>query len=284
MTDDVSLDPRLHPYRSDLAAESLRGIVFAPRYAMGEPVQITASHLPLRAAPRADAPLQTEGLFGETLALYESREGWGWVQLDRDRYVGYLPLEGVSRKIVAPTHKISALRTYLYPAPDIKTPPLGQLSLNAQIAVTDEQGPFLALADGGFLYAAHAAPLDATEDDFVAVAERFAGTPYLWGGRTSLGLDCSGLVQLALEAAGIEAPRDTDMQAASLGTPIDAEREPLARGDLVFWPGHVGIMSAPDRLLHANAHHMAVAEEDFVQACRRIAAAGHTVSQIKRMA
>ena len=195
-------DPRRHPYRADLAAEHLRGLVEAPRYAKGEPRQVSAPSLPLRREPRFDATLDTEALLGETVILYHESEGWAWVQLDRDGYVGYLPSEGLTRDLAAPTHRIAVLRSYVYPEPDGKTPPLALLSLNARVTVSGTDGRFLALAGGGYVFAPHAAPVGKTEPDFVAVAEAFLGTPYLWGGRTSIGLDCSGLVQLALRSCG----------------------------------------------------------------------------------
>ncbi|MEG6508463.1 NlpC/P60 family protein [Methyloligella sp. 2.7D] len=282
---ETTPDPRITPYREDLASEALRGIVEAPRYTEGTRVQVTASHLPLRRAPRADAPLETETLFGETLTLFDSREGWGWVQLDYDGYVGYLPTEGISAEVVPPTHRIKALRSYVYPEPNIKTPPLAQLSMNAQVSAkgdAGENGEFLSLSGGGFLFAGHAETLAEHEEDFVAVATRFLGTPYFWGGRTSLGLDCSGLVQLALQSAGTKAPRDTDLQMAALGETV-GEGAPLSRGDLVFWRGHVGIMTSPETLLHANAHHMAVAAEPLEQAKARIAETGEPILAVKRL-
>ena len=202
MIDTALPDPRRHAYRGDLAAEPLRGLVEARRFVKGEPRQVSAPSLPLRREPRFDARLDTEVLLGETATVYDESEGWAWVQLSRDGYVGYVPSEGLTRRLVTPTHRIAALRSYVYPEPDGKTPPLALLSLNARIACERAEGKFLALAGGGYVFAAHAAPIGATEPDFVAVAEAFLGTPYLWGGRTSIGLDCSGLVQLALEAAG----------------------------------------------------------------------------------
>jgi cell wall-associated NlpC family hydrolase len=236
----------------------------------------------LRREPRFDATLDTEALRGEIVTVYDESEGWAWVQLSRDGYVGYVPGEGLTWALVAPTHRISALRTYVYPEPDGKTPPLALLSLNAGIAAPRKQGKFLALEGGGFVVASHAAPVGTAEPDFVAVAEAFVGTPYLWGGRTSIGTDCSGLVQLALEAAGHASPRDADMQAQELGRVIDPKGA-LRRGDLVFWEGHVGIMTSGKDFLHANAFHMAVAAEPFAQAKRRIKAAGYEVSCVRRL-
>jgi cell wall-associated NlpC family hydrolase len=269
---ESALDRRLNAYRDDLAAESLRGRVEAPRYAEGKLRQVHAPALPVRREPRFDAGLDTEALFGETLLVFDEAEGWAWVQLSRDGYVGYAPSDGLSASIVPPTHRVSALRTYLFPSPDIKSPPLALLSMNAAFSAQGEQGRFLALPSGGFLAAAHTRRLDEPSEDFVAVALCFVGTPYLWGGRTSVGLDCSGLVQIACEAAGISCPRDADMQAAALGSRIDWQKETLARGDLVFWEGHVGIMASATELVHASAYQMAVVVEPLAEARARISA------------
>jgi cell wall-associated NlpC family hydrolase len=267
-------DPRRHVYRVGLAAESLRGQVEAPRYVAGVRRQIEAPALPLRREPRFDATLDTEALFGETLTLFDESEGWAWVQLERDGYVGYMPSEGLAATVTAPTHKIAALRTYVYPSPDFKTPPLTLLSLNALVSVAGEEGRFLALKDGGFVIAEHARKLDEHARDFVDVALAFRGTPYLWGGRTSLGVDCSGLVQLASEAAGLPCPRDADMQAKEVGSPLEWRGgAQLRRGDLVFWDGHVGIMTSAHDLVHASAYQMVVVEEPLAEAKERIAAA-----------
>jgi cell wall-associated NlpC family hydrolase len=275
-------DPRRCAYRADLAAEELRGVVEAPRYVRGAPRQIAAPSLPLRREPRFDSLLETEALLGETVMLFDEREGWAWVQLTRDGYVGYMPSEGLTRNLGVPTHRIRALRTYVYPEPDGKTPPLSLLSLNALVTVADSRGRFLELADGGYVFAEHLVPIDKFARDFVEVAEAFIGTPYLWGGRTSVGLDCSGLVQLALEAAGRSAPRDADLQEAELGRPL-RKGERLRRGDLVFWEGHVGIMTSGMDLLHANAFHMAVEREPFTKAKRRIREAGFAVTSVRRL-
>jgi len=285
MSASAPLDPRFNAYREDLADAALREKVTAVHFVEGKPGQITAASAPLRRAPRFDAPLDTEALRGETLTIFEENEGWAWVQLDRDRYVGYLPTEALSKTLREVTHRVTALRTYVFPAPDIKAPPLDLLSMNAGVAVTGERDQFLELDDGGFLFAGHAAPVDRHAPDFIDVAGRFVGTPYLWGGRTSIGLDCSGLVQLSLEAVGIAAPRDTDIQEAALGEALSEPTNPgLVRpGDLIFWKGHVGIVNHGGELLHANAHHMATVAEPLGQAVKRIAEAGNTITSIKRL-
>jgi len=278
-------DPRLTPARPDLAAEFLRGKVEAARYAAGEAFRVVAPIAPLRRAPDSEAPLDSEALYGEAVVVYEARGDWRWVQLARDGYVGYLPAAALG-PARAPTHRIAALRTHAYPAPTIKRPPRFALSLGALVDVARFDGDFAVTADGLFLCAKHLAPIDAREPDFVAVAERFLETPYLWGGRTSDGVDCSGLAQTALTAAGIPAPRDSDMQEAALGEPLphsDALAD-LQRGDLVFWKGHVGVMRDGATLLHANGWAMKVASEPLAQARARIEKnGGGAIASIRRL-
>ena len=261
MINGVLPDPRRHAYRPDLAHASLREHVHAERYVKGERKQVKVPELSVRREPRPDALLETEALLGETAIVLDEAEGWAWLQLERDRYVGYAPVSGLSHDLAAPTHRIAALRTYVFAAPDGKSPPLALLSMNAGIDVIGMEGKYLVLRNGGFVFAGHAAPVGERTADYVRIAEKFLGAPYLWGGRTSVGLDCSGLVQLALEAAGFACPRDADMQAQEIGRPLEGSALEMHRGDFVFWEGHVGIMTSPSDLLHANAYHMAVEQE-----------------------
>ena len=282
---NARLDPRRNAYRSDLAATYLRGKVKAKRYVEGQIWQVRTAVAPLRRKPLPDAPLDTEALYGETVFVYDQKDGWAWVQLTRDRYTGYMPSSCLTTSLRAPTHRVSALRTFVYPRPDIKVPPKEALSFNALLTLVDHDGDFAALSDGGYIYAAHTVPLVSFNPDFVAVARKFVGTPYLWGGRQSFGIDCSGLVQLTLESAGIQAPRDTDMQEAELGTALEDpyDHDVLMRGDLVFWKGHVGIMLDETRLLHANGHHMETVIEPLSEAVSRIARSEGDITSIKRL-
>ena len=205
-------------------------------------------------------------------------EGWAWVQLSRDGYVGYMPSEGLAATIIAPTHRIAALRTYVYPAPDIKTPAADLCSVDERNLRRQRRGRALPRPCDRRLRAVPCMPAGSIEHVPTissTSAAAFAGTPYLWGGRSSLGVDCSGLVQLACEAAGIACPRDADMQATELGDALRLARgRSLKRGDLVFWDGHVGIMADATRLLHASAYQMAVVVEPLAEAQARIAASG----------
>jgi cell wall-associated NlpC family hydrolase len=279
-------DPRLTPARPDLAARHLQGRVAAARFVDGTARQVIEPQAPLRRHPAPDAPLDTEALYGERVTVYETTgEGWCWGQLDADGYVGWLPDNALAPPGPAATHKVAVLRTLVFPGPAIKLPPLAALPLGARVAVARMQDTFAVTAAGGFLPARHLAPVEANEPDFVAVAERFLGTPYLWGGKTSFGLDCSGLVQVALTACGISCPRDSDMQEAAVGSPVDwrGDITSLRRGDLVFWKGHVAIARDPTTLVHANAYHMMVAIEPAAEAIARIASDGSEVTGVKRL-
>jgi cell wall-associated NlpC family hydrolase len=279
-------DPRITPARGEVAAKFLEGKVTAARYVKGNVREVVDPRAPLRRAPAPDAPLDTEALKGERFIVYETNdEGWAWGQLETDGYVGWLPANALAPPGPPPTHKVAVLRTLAFPGPSIKLPPSETLPFGARLAVSRQQDRFAVTASGAFVPAIHLAPVDTNESDFVAVAERFLGTPYLWGGKTGLGIDCSGLVQVALSACGVRCPRDSDMQERALGTP---DRPPgdisgLARGDLVFWRGHVAVARDRTTLLHANAFHMAVAIEDAAAAVARIAAGGSEVSSVRRI-
>ena len=279
-------DPRLNAYRPDLADDRLKGQVEATRFVAGWRAQVGRGVIPMRARPEATASLVNEAILGERLRVFEIDDGWAFAQLERDGYVGYAPAEALLLEITEPTHRVQAIGTFVYPDADIKSPPLTHLALGAELVVTGGDERFLRVAPNGFVIARHVVPKTKFNRDFVEVAERFIGVPYLWGGRTRIGLDCSGLIQLTLEAAGHKAPRDCDMQQGALGTviPTPDDRDSIERGDLVFWPGHVGVMVDGALLLHANAYHMAVAVEPLSAAADRIHRTGAPIAAIKRIA
>jgi len=278
-------DPRLTPARPDLAAKYLEGKVEAKRFVAGEEFEIADSIAPLRSAPSPDAALATQALKGERAMIYDRNdEGWAWGQLNSDGYVGWLPDRALARPVSKPTHKITALRTFAFPGPSIKLPPAETLVMGALITVSREEGPFAVTREGWYLWQQHVGSIGSHVPDFVAVAEQFVGTPYLWGGKSSLGVDCSGLVQLSLNAAGTGCPRDSDMQEQGLGRALDRnEAKKLNRGDLIFWKGHVAIVRDATTIVHANAYHMATVIEHTRAAIARIKVAGSDVTSIKRL-
>ena len=278
-------DPRLTPARGDLAAKYLEGKVKAKRFVTGEEFEISDALAPLREAPSTDAALLTQALKGERVTIYDrNSEGFAWGQLHSDGYVGWLPDAALAKPVTAPTHKVTALRTFAFPGPSIKLPPVDTLSIGARVSVAREDGVFAVTREGWYLPRRHVGSIDAVESDFVAIAEKFVGTPYLWGGKSSLGIDCSGLVQVSLNAAGTGCPRDSDMQQNGLGRALsEAETRHLRRGDLIFWKGHVAIVRDAATIVHANAHHMATAIENTNDAIARIKAAGSAVVATKRL-
>lgn len=279
-------DRRINPYRDDLAAAYLRGEVKAARFVEGDLCHVKVPCAPLLARPEADAPMDTQLLFGEVFRVYEEKGGFAWGQAAQDDYVGYVDAKALAPKTARPTHVVAALRTYLYPQPDLKSRPAIPLGLNCKLRVTGARGDYSEIEGGGWIFTQHLAPIDAHVRDFVSVAEEHLGVPYLWGGRESTGLDCSGLVQASLERAGISSLRDTDMQQATLGErlpePIDFTT--LKRGDLVFWKGHVAIMVDAERIIHANAFHMRVEIERLDIAMARISRTAGHVTSVKRLA
>ena len=276
------LDLRLNAFRRDIAAAYLRGKVEAAQFVEGTVYEVIEPIVDLRREPAHEAPLDTQALKGERVTVYEmSEEGWAWGQLANDGYVGYLSANALGPLRAAPTHRVCVPRTFGFPAANIKLPSMIALSMGARLPVSRTTDTF-AVDDYGWHYPlGHVAPLDSRHGDFVAIAEMFASVPYLWGGKSSLGIDCSGLVQLALQTADQTSPRDTYMQESALGSAVALAD--LRRGDLIFWKGHVAIASDAKTLIHANAHHMMVVAEPAADAIARIRAAGSEVTSVRRL-
>jgi cell wall-associated NlpC family hydrolase len=273
----VTPDRRLHAFRPDLADKALEGRVEAERFAEARPAVIAVPVADLHNAPSPKAGIDTQFLLGERVRVFEVAKGWAWLQGERDGYVGYVPGSALSfEPAPEPTHRVTALRTFVFPETELKKPPVSALSMGSLIAVEGEEERrgtrYAVLAGGSALPMVHVAPVAATAEDFVTVAERFLETPYLWGGVSGFGIDCSGLVQLSMRMAGRTVLRDTDMQEASIGEPLatGTDFSDLKRGDLVFWKGHVGIMVDGAGLLHANGRTMTVSLEPLAEAVHRI--------------
>jgi cell wall-associated NlpC family hydrolase len=269
-------DARLHAFRPDLADNRLRGEVSAERFVAGQPARIVAAVADIRKAPSLDAAVDTQALFGSDVRVFERAAGWAWIQAESDGYVGYVSEMVLGEPGISPTHLVSAPRSFLYPGPDLKLPRTGELSLGSAVTVTgyaETRGTRYALLPSGeALVAGHVRPVREAAPDYVAVAETLLYTPYLWGGVSAFGIDCSGLVQLAMRMAGRDVLRDSDMQAESIGEPIEPGSgfSGLRRGDLVFWRGHVAIMTDAENMIHANGHTMLVSRERLSDAVDRI--------------
>jgi cell wall-associated NlpC family hydrolase len=269
----VSLDPRTTPWRDGVASRALEGLEPAEAYVDPKPLVCAVRATGVHREASADSEQMDQVLFGETFeVLEEEAGGWLWGQARRDGYVGFVEAASLAPPGPAPTHRIAAIRTYGFEGPSIKTRALGPYSINALVAVEAEEGRLSKVTGGGWIATDHLSPIGVFGTDPVAVAERFLGAPYLWGGRESLGCDCSGLVQQAFLACGRALPRDTDQQ-EQLGEVIG--RQAFGRGDLVFWKGHMAMGVDDRRIIHANGHHMATAIEPLDQAIARIEAAGY---------
>jgi len=278
----VALDPRVNPFRPEVAAKYLKGQVEAAKFVEGVRYEVIEPLVGLFRTPSHESRLDSQALMGERVTAYETtEEGWVWCQLETDGYVGWLSANALGKPGRAPTHRVAVPRSIAFPGPDIKMAPTAALPMGARLAIVRQDERFAVSANGWHLPSMHLAPIKSRLPDFAAVAEEFLHAPYLWGGKSSLGIDCSGLVQVSLHAAGQACPRDSDMQEMALGK-LSSLGE-LRRGDLVFWQGHVAIARDGDTLLHANAHHMAVAIEPVADAVARIKAAGNEVTSVKRI-
>jgi len=252
-------------------------------------MRVAAPLAAVRREPSDAASLDTEALCGEFVTVFDTgTSGWAWVQLAGDRYVGWTPSGALAELAGQPTHRVSALRTFAFSKPDIKSPPLAGLPLGASVKVIgeveDRNARYFLIEPEGAIVVQHLVPLDHQATDWTAIAERLVGVPYLWGGKSSLGIDCSGLVQLALGACGIAAPRDSDMQAENVGKalPLADGLPTLKRGDLVFWPGHVAIMRDAETLVHAAGYRLEVVIDPLSDLVERQLRRNLHVSAIRR--
>jgi len=268
----MSFDARVTPIRDGVASRALEGVLAAEVYLDPQPMTCQLPAAAVRRAPDPASEQMDQLLFGEIFDVLEEEGGFFWGQARRDGYMGFVEAAALTGQGPTPTHRIAAIRTYAFAEPTIKSRASGPFSINSLVAVEAQEGRLAKIWGGGWVTVEHLAPVGVFETDPAAVALRFYGAPYLWGGRESLGLDCSGLVQQALFACGLACPRDADQQQA-LGREIAPAD--FGRNDLVFWKGHVAIGLGEGRIVHANGHHMAVETEPLETAVQRIKAAGY---------
>ena len=275
-------DPREYAYKADLAADYMRGLICSQKFSVGEVFQVKINVASLKKFPDQSSEQVSELLFGEGIIIYEILNGWAWGQSQTDGYVGYVSMDHISSKSRENTHEVTALRAFVYKQPDIKAPTITCLSMASQLSITDSKGLFAYVDHLGWIFEKSIRTLGGVESDFVSIAKKFIGTPYLWGGRSSFGIDCSGLVQLSLRRVGVLCPRDTDQQSSSVGSPINGKITKLLRGDLIYMNGHVAIMVDPHTILHANAFHMSVELESLDGFLSRLKQDNIHIGQMRR--
>lgn len=272
-------DPRRNAYSNELANAKLEGQVGAERFAHGKIMSIVVPVAGMYATPNTTASLINQAILGDQVNVFEIKDGWAWGQLEKDEYVGYLPEKNLVDGGFDATHRVSVPASFFYPEPDIKSQPATRVFMNSQIEIVGVERDWAKTKDGKFIFAKHICSVDQFGADPVSEAEKFLNAPYLWGGSTLDGLDCSALVQQAYHACGKPCPRDTDMIETDIGS---QGHNSFARGDLVFWDGHIGMMVDEKRMIHANGHHMAVVIEDFTEAEQRINKEYGSTARIKR--
>lgn len=284
-----TLDHRLNVYSDTLADARLRDKVSAAAFVEGVRRQVSDAVAPVFRQPSGDAAIDSEFLFGETVRVFDESAGWAWCQSEIDDYVGFVPSSALSIQVQTPTHRVASLLTPLYPEPELRRPPLQLLSIGSRLtivgATTVRDLAYALLEDGSAVAADHLRPIDTSmDDDFVSVAEQFLGRPYIWAGRSGLGVDCSGLIQLAMMMTGDCPLRDSDMMETSVGEALDLSGglPDLRRGDLIFWKGHVGVLTDPGHILHASGRTMTVINEAAGELIERLGGKGLPVTALRR--
>ncbi|WP_375676334.1 MULTISPECIES: NlpC/P60 family protein [unclassified Bartonella] len=270
----ISKDPRLHAFRDDLADQRLETEITAQRFVQGEKRRVNTAVAGLFKENSKKSERQTECLFGEELLIFEQGETMSWGQSLKDGYVGYIDTKVLCTSTIKQTHVVSVPRTFKYLHADLRGPIVSPLSMGSKVSVVDEievrDTMYSILENGTAIITSHLSPIGRVYEDYVTVAETFIRTPYLWGGVSGFGIDCSGLIQLSMMMTDQIVLRDTDMQQETIGSPL-TDTDKLQRGDLIFWKDHVAIMVDHANIIHANGFSMDVMIEPLEKAITRIA-------------
>ncbi|WP_240330827.1 C40 family peptidase [Sphingorhabdus sp. Alg239-R122] len=280
-------DKRTTHIRGDLADIKLAGKLFAPHYVVPQPRSCVIATATMHELPMGDARAVSQLVHGEIFAVLDISGEWAWGFGTHDDYLGYVRLSALGEETEA-SHVVDARAALIFAKPDIKSALLQRLPMGARLECTamesEDANPDFLKTGKGYVHARHVSELGSTKESIIDIARKFMGAPYVWGGRSGDGLDCSGLVQMVLGMMGMDAPRDSDQQMAALGSDVP-EGEALQAGDIIFFPGHVGIMTSSDNMIHANAHWMQVAEEPLADVIARFPVdVGHPVLARKRLA
>ena len=273
-------DSRITPIRRDLASAAYKAIVKRKKYVTAKPATVKSTFSPLYS--NKGSKLSTQLLYGEECDVFETKNGWSWIQSRRDNYVGYTPTINLTRKIYKPNSKVISLRTVIYTKPDIKSVTKGYLSFNSLVEVIKIKGKYSLIKNLGWCPSLDLAKIKSSKFNHIDLSKQYLDTPYLWGGRDSMGIDCSGLVQNLHQINNRSFPRDTDMQEIFVTNEVKYEKD-LKAGDLVFWKGHVAMMIDNSNIIHANAYHMNTAIEPLSTAKKRILKSNGKIKKLGRL-
>ena len=272
-------DTRITPIRRDLASTAYKAIVKRKKYVTAKLATVKSAFTPLYS--NKGSKLSTQLLYGEECDVFETKNGWSWIQSRRDNYVGYTPTIHLTRKIYKPNSKVISLRTVIYTKPDIKSVTKGYLSFNSLVEVIKIKGKYSLIKNLGWCPSLDLVKIKSSKFNHIDLSKQYLDTPYLWGGRDSMGIDCSGLVQNLHQINNRPFPRDTDMQEIFVTKEVKYEKD-LKAGDLVFWKGHVAMMIDNSNIIHANAFHMKTAIEPLSTAKKRILKSNGKIKKLGR--
>ena len=263
----MRFDRRITAIRKDIASDYFKGLIKRKKFVEGVKHTVISNYSPLHSSK--SSTISSQLLFGEQVYVFDQSNGWSWVQGMRDGYVGYTPSKNLKKQRIKSSHKVSSLRTFVYSSSNIKSDVITYLSLNSLVLISDRRNNFVKIKNLGWCFKNDFEKISKSNFNIVELSKKYLGTPYLWGGRDSMGIDCSGLVLNIMQMNCINFPRDTDLQESFVTKSIKYEKN-LRAGDLVFWKGHVAMMVDKKNIIHANAFHMITNIEPLQTVKKRI--------------